>query len=624
MIQFPKKNSPRWLIFIIDIAIVTCAIVLAYLLRFNFNIPPYEFEDMLPVIPMIVIIRGVSFIIFKTYSGIIRYTSSQDTNRIFMVVLCGSILFALINLVRYLAIDTIFVIPFSVIIIEFLLSVVILIGSRFTVKMFYLELQHSHKAMSNVLIYGAGESGIITKRTIDRDAGTKLKVVAFLDDDKTKSKKSLEGAEIYHTSKLEDIILKNNIEELIISIQQNHVQAKKNIVDVCLKHGVKVLNVPPVKRWINGELSFNQIKTIKIDELLGRAPIKIDNNTVRNYINNETILITGAAGSIGSELVRQVLSYHPKKVMLLDQAESALYDLDIELSATYGNKKQYEIVVADITKRDRLTNVFEYLKPTIVFHAAAYKHVPLMEDNPTEAVLTNVLGTKNLVDLSIQYGVSKFVMISTDKAVNPTNVMGCSKRVAEIYAQTMQQTTKTQFITTRFGNVLGSNGSVIPLFKKQIENGGPITITDRNITRYFMTIPEACQLVLEAGSMGNGGEIFVFDMGKSVKIYDLAQKMIKLSGLTLGKDIQIIFTGLRPGEKLYEELLTNDENTSATHHPQIMIGKVRIYKLEDTQKHISDLTIMYNTQNNFEIVKKLKEIVPEYISNNSIYSQLDQ
>ena len=597
---------------------------MAYLLRFNFNIPASEFDLMVPVIPLVVVTRTIFFLVFKTYNGIVRYTSTQDSKRIFITLIGGSAFFVVCNTVRFWSFDGLYFIPFSVIIIEFLISLVALIGGRIAVKLLYIEMQQGSKNNTNIIIYGAGEAGMIAKNTIDRDAGSKLRVVAFIYDNPKKSKKVLEGAKIYHSSQLEQIINKKKVEQLIISIQQPNINAKKQVIETCLKAGVKVLNVPPVKRWINGELSFNQIKSIKIDELLGRETIKLSTETIKEYINDQTVLITGAAGSIGSEIVRQVLQYQPKKVLLLDQAESALYDLDIELKASVNGQKNYEVIIADITQLKRMSNVFATFKPTIVFHAAAYKHVPLMEDNPSEAIATNVLGTKNLVDLAIEHEVNKFVMVSTDKAVNPTNVMGCTKRVAEIYAQAHQKNSKTQFITTRFGNVLGSNGSVIPLFKKQIENGGPITITHKDITRYFMTIPEACQLVLEAGSMGNGGEIFVFDMGKSVKIYDLATKMIQLSGLTLGKDIQIVFTGLRPGEKLYEELLNNQENTLPTHHPQIMIGEIRPCELETITKNISELVALFDTQDNFAIVKKLKSIVPEYISNNSIYSKLDQ
>jgi FlaA1/EpsC-like NDP-sugar epimerase len=382
------------------------------------------------------------------------------------------------------------------------------------------------------------------------------------------------------------------------------------------------LNVPPVSNWINGELSFKQIKKVQIEELLERDAIQLDIDIIINQLNNKTILVTGAAGSIGSEIVRQVIKFNPKKIILLDQAESPLYEMEMELHDKY-KQQQYEIVMGDIRNKDRMENVFKTFAPSIVFHAAAYKHVPMMENNPSESIFTNVLGSKNLADLSVQYKVEKFVMVSTDKAVNPTNVMGASKRIAEIYTQSLNKNSTTKFITTRFGNVLGSNGSVIPRFRQQIETGGPITITHPDITRFFMTIPEACQLVLEAGAMGKGGEIFIFDMGESVKIVDLAKKMIKLSGLILDKDISIIYTGLRPGEKLYEELLANEENTIPTHHKQILIAKVKEYDFETISSSINELINLFDQQNNKSIVKKMKELVPEFKSNNSIYEELD-
>ncbi|HCY01234.1 MAG TPA: polysaccharide biosynthesis protein, partial [Bacteroidales bacterium] len=384
--------------------------------------------------------------------------------------------------------------------------------------------------------------------------------------------------------------------------------------------------VPAIDKWINGQLSSEQIRKVKIEELLQREPIKMDSSTVSRYIYGKSVLITGAAGSIGAGLVRQILTYRPAELILLDQAESAIYDLQTEINnseelAPYSHLAQY--VIANIKDRFRINQVFELYKPDIIFHAAAYKHVPLMENNPYESLLVNVFGTRNLADLAVKHEVKKFVMISTDKAVNPTNVMGASKRIAEIYTQALSNNV-TQFITTRFGNVLDSNGSVVPLFRKQIDNGGPVTVTHKEITRFFMTIPEACNLVLEAGAMGNGGEIFVFDMGHPVKIYDLACKMIKLSGLVLNKDIKIKEIGLRPGEKLFEELLNNQENTLPTYHPKILKAKVRDYKKEFIDKSFDDLTHLIIDANVFELVAKMKEIVPEYISNNSIYAVLDR
>lgn len=578
---------------------------------------------MYSVIPVVVGLRLISFILARTHRGIIRHTSSQDGIRIFLVLLFGSILLALSNVVRYFFIDALFNIPFSVIIIEFLLAAVLLIGSRLTIRLVYTKSNAAGRGIKKVILYGAGEAGIIAKRTIDRDGYSGLKVIAFIDDNKKLAKKRIEGATIYHTNQLEQLLQKNKISELIIAAQKILPENKKRAIETCLRYDVKVRNVPPANRWINGALSLNQIQTVKIDDLLGRAPIQLNTEGIQSYLNNKRVLITGAAGSIGSELVRQVMGFNPSELVLVDQAESPLYDLDLELRATFVGKHNFHIVIADITQQERMKRVFEHFKPEVVFHAAAYKHVPLMEENPSEALITNVLGTKHLVDLSLEFSVHKFVMISTDKAVNPTNVMGCTKRVAEIYAQTHNQLSATQFITTRFGNVLGSNGSVIPLFKKQIENGGPVTITHPEITRFFMTIPEACQLVLEAGSMGKGGEVFVFDMGKSVKIIDLAKKMIQLSGLTLGKDIEITISGLRPGEKLYEELLATEENTLPTHHPQILIGKVKEYTIADVKNQINELVPLFHKQDNMAIVSKLKAIVPEYISNNSVYSKLD-
>ncbi len=532
-------------------------------------------------------------------------------------------LFVIANLISYNSWNERYIIPFSIIVIEFMASTFGLIAFRILVKILYFELKNPSREKQYVLIYGAGESGLIAKRTLDRDAGSKYKVLAFIDDDEKKVGKKLEGIRIEHSSKLESILQKESIAHIIISIQGLSKFKVAEITDLCLHYNTKVLNVPPVTKWINGELSFKQIKKVRIEDLLGREPIKLDENKIKQQLQNKVILITGAAGSIGSEIVRQVAHYNPKKILMLDQAESALYELEFELQEK-GLNKICETIIGDVRNYARLENVFKTFCPKVVFHAAAYKHVPLMENNPSESIITNVLGTKNTADLASKYGVETFVMISTDKAVNPTNVMGASKRIAEIYTQSLNEKSDTNFITTRFGNVLGSNGSVIPLFKKQIEHGGPITVTHPEVTRFFMTIPEACQLVLEAGAMGRGGEIFVFDMGHSVKIIDLAKKMIRISGLTLGKDIQIVYTGLRPGEKLYEELLTDKENTIPTHHPQIMIGKVQSYSFEEISKEIEDLIALFNKQNNMDIVGKMKKIVPEFKSKNSVYEKLDE
>jgi FlaA1/EpsC-like NDP-sugar epimerase len=618
-----QNNIPRWIIFSIDLVICIVSLLIAYLVRFNFDIPLINYERFPYVLGVVIMIRAISFLIFKTYKGIVKYTSSKDSQRILLTITAGSLVCVVINLVFFFGINQTFPIPFSIIIIDYMSSLFLMIILRVLFKALYTEIVNPYREKSKVIIFGAGESGIITKRTLDRDAGLKYKVLAFIDDDSKKEGKTLEGVSIIGMKKLNNLLEKNTVAHLIISAQTLSSERKKELVDICLKYETKVLNVPPVNNWINGELSFKQIKKIQIEELLEREAITLNIDNIKNQLSNKTVLVTGAAGSIGSEIVRQVIQFSPKKIILLDQAESPLYEIEMELKDGFDDLV-YEIVIGDIRNYERLENVFNTLAPEIVFHAAAYKHVPMMENNPSESILTNVFGTKNVSDLSVKYNVEKFVMVSTDKAVNPTNVMGASKRIAEIYTQSLGETSKTKFITTRFGNVLGSNGSVIPRFRQQIENGGPVTITHPEITRFFMTIPEACQLVLEAGSSGNGGEVFVFDMGESVKIFDLAKKMIKLSGLTLDKDIKIVFSGLRPGEKLYEELLTNEENTLPTHHKQIMIAKVKEYDFKTTEQKINELIKCFEKQDNNQIVSQMKALVPEYISNNSIYEKLDK
>lgn len=621
---FWKYNLPRWSILIIDLVICTFSLTLAFFLRFNFkSIPPEDLKNLPYDYAILLGIRAVSFFISKTYKGVVRYTGSNDAMRIFKVVIIGSACLFIVNLITYYLLLGYYIIPTAIIVIDALVTLFLMISSRLAVKAIYFESKNPEKQRMQVIIYGAGESGIITKRTLDRDAAVRYKVVGFIDDDERKKGRSLEGVFVYPASKLEELIKDNSVESVIISIQNLPPQKKNAIIDECLQLGVRVLNVPPVAKWINGELSFNQIKTINIEELLERDPIKLDTALINEQLNHKTILITGAAGSIGAELARQCARFNPELLILLDQAESPLHELQLE----FGERAvacRYEVVIGDVRNKERMLNVFNTFKPQVVFHAAAYKHVPMMENNPSESVLTNILGTKTVADLAVDFKVEKFVMISTDKAVNPTNVMGASKRIAEIYTQSLGKTSNTKFITTRFGNVLGSNGSVIPRFKKQIEEGGPITITHPDITRFFMTIPEACQLVLEAGCMGKGGEIFVFDMGQSVKIVDLARKMIRLSGLKEDRDIKIIYTGLRPGEKLFEELLASAENTQSTHHQQILVGKVREYEFSEVTQFINELILLFNTQDNTRIVSKMKDIVPEFVSNNSVFENLDK
>lgn len=620
-----RKHTPRWVIVLLDLLLNLSALVFAYLIRFDLKAEYAQIQEEWNVLSksilFYIVIKFAVFQIFRIQKGLVRYTSTEDLRRIFLAVVTCTFIFTIASVIRAKFLDGYYLFPSSILVMEFLVSFAFTVGSRFIVKLVYLEATKDKSEKVNVLVYGAGVSGLITKRTISKDRLINQKIVGFLDDNKKLHNTRLEGTRIYSPDKLEELAREFNLKTLIIAIQNPETENINRVVEKCLILGITVQKVPRPKSWINGEFSSKQLSKINIEDLLGRKPIQLDQAKISAELNGKAVLVTGAAGSIGSGLVKQISNYNPKTIVLLDQAESALYDLQQDLNSR-GSNCPFEIVIGDIRNYNRLKRVFEFYKPEYVFHAAAYKHVPLMENNPSEAVLTNVQGTKNLVDLSIEFDVLKFVMISTDKAVNPTNVMGASKRVAEIYAQSKNTLGKTKFITTRFGNVLGSNGSVIPLFQKQIEQGGPLTITDERITRFFMTIPEACQLVLEAGSMGQGGEIFVFDMGKSVKIIDLAKKMIQLSGLELGKDIEIKITGLRPGEKLYEELLASEENTVPTHNPQILIAKTK--ENNETQINaIEELIQLFETQKNDQIVGKMKEIVPEYISNNSEFEKLD-
>ncbi len=627
---FNRRNIlPRWAIFTIDILLVFICYYVAYLLRFNFNIPYYEIELMPRGIITLLGIRIIGFILFKTYRGMIAYTSSEDAQRLFITITLGTLLAGLCNFGVHEA-GYPYLIPFSVLLIEYLAELVFSTGYRLAIKILYLEIAQSSKEKRNVIIFGADINGSVTKRTLERDGKHHYNVIAFLDIKPQLIKQQLEGVRIYDARHdLDYLLTQFEVKELILSRHEMPAGLKRSMVDKCLQHQVRVLNTPPPSQWLNGTLRTSQIKEVRIEELLERDPIHLDLDKIKQHVVGKTILITGAAGSIGSEIVRQLASFYPKLLILLDQAETPLYEIEQELKKDYA-QLNYEIVIGDVCNKERMSNLFKTFKPDLVYHAAAYKHVPMMELNPSEAVYTNILGTKICADLAVQFQVEKFVLVSTDKAVNPTNVMGASKRIAEIYVQSLHRylhrssSEETCFVTTRFGNVLGSNGSVIPLFRKQIASGGPVTVTHPEVTRYFMTIPEACQLVLEAGAMGQGGEIFIFDMGQPVRIADLAHKMIALSGLELNQDIDLVYTGLRPGEKLYEELLNNEENTSPTHHPKIMIAQVREYEYEQANEKIEKLIGLFALQNNIELVSAMKAMVPEFISNNSEFEQLDK
>ena len=621
---FNKKSNQvtaRWIVLLIDISLVVQTFFIAYVVRFNFTLDfgSHQFVYQLPFIAFMAVL---SFYLIGSYKGVIRHTGTRDAYNVFIAsALLAAFLGATVFINRQFHVLDKFTIPLSIITIHFLLNVIVLIASRFLFKYAYNFLTKGFELEKRVLIYGAGESGLLTYTAIKNDRNSNSEVVGYIDDNKSKKGKTYDRVLVYHSSQITvEFIEKQQINEIIVSIQNIASSDLLHIVDEISKLPVKIKIVPPVEKWIDGTLKASQIKEVKIEDLLNRKPIQLKNPKVQKELNQKVVLITGAAGSIGSELASQISKYNCKQLILLDQAESPIYDL--QQSLIQEGIKNFECIVADIRDYDRMKALFESHSIQIVYHAAAYKHVPLMEESPYEAVQVNVLGSKILMDLSVQYNVEKFVMISTDKAVNPTNVMGATKRVAEIYAAYSGMKEQTHFISTRFGNVLDSNGSVIPLFKKQIAKGGPLTVTHKEITRYFMTIPEACQLVLEAGTMGKGGEVFVFNMGESVKIFDLAKRMILLSGFKFPDEIAIKIIGLRKGEKLFEELLNDSENTKPTHHPKIMIATVAKSdegNLLNSIKVLTSLSVLTNQ----EIVQQLKNIVPEFKSQNSIYSVLD-
>jgi FlaA1/EpsC-like NDP-sugar epimerase len=615
------RITPRWVVFLIDVCISFLSLVLSFYLRFNFSIPSFEANFIPTSIITVLSIRALSFFVGKTYAGMVRHTGTKDIIRILSVLFLGSILLLLLNFLSLSFLNR-YLVPISVLIIEFFITTFVLSFSRLLLKNIFAEFNNPRKESDNVLIYGSGEPALITKKAFDQNSKTKYRVVGFIDHHSKVTGSKIDGVKVYHLKNLKKIIESKKISVVIISEKGVSITRKKYVIETCLNYEVEVKTIPDMSAWINGEFNINQLKNVKIEDLLERAEIKMNKDGIRKDVLNKTILVTGAAGSIGSEIVRQLTLFMPEKIILFDIAESPLYDIELELKEKL-NFTNFEIVIGDIRNEKLIEKVFKEFKPEYVYHAAAYKHVPMMENNPSEAISVNVLGTKTIADAANKFKIKKFVMVSTDKAVNPTNVMGASKRIAEIYIQSLFNAQDTKFITTRFGNVLGSNGSVIPRFRKQIEAGGPVTVTHQDVTRYFMTIPEACQLVLEAGNMGHGGEIFIFDMGPSVKIINLARKMISLSGLKPGIDIQIKVTGLRPGEKLYEELLANKENTLPTYHPQIMIAQVRQYESELVKNEISELIETSKNSDKFAIVKKMKEIVPEFLSKNSMFEILD-
>ena len=622
-----KNNTlPRYWILATDMAIVFIAYVIAVVLVYFNDISKLNLIVDWKRVWLFPLVYLISFLLSKTYDGMLRYSGFNDIRKIFSAC-TWTLLFIVFSKWLFIKFYHPFAVnfypPFTIIGYHYLITLVLMIMLRFTIRRLYNEVYKNVSNKINTIIYGAGDGGTILFRTLEQDTYSKYKIKAFVDDDPKRVGSQINTIKVYAPNEVmtEEYILKNNIEVLIIAIPSLDEKRRKEIIEQGLAFNLDVKSVPSFDKWVDGKLSTSQIQDIKIEDLLGRQPITLSNENVSREICDKVVLVTGAAGSIGSEICRQAMLYQPKQLIMLDQAESPLYDFQFEMNNTVQFKEMKDrmaFVITNVKDPVRMREVFEKYHPQVVFHAAAYKHVPFMEENPYEAVYVNVFGTKLVADLAIEYGVEKFVMISTDKAVNPTNVMGATKRIAEIYTQSRKGQTK--FITTRFGNVLGSNGSVVPLFRKQIEQGGPITVTDRRITRYFMTIPEACSLVLEAGAIGEGGDIFVFDMGEKIKIWDLAEKMRKLAHRP---DVEIIETGLRPGEKLYEEVLANEENTIKTDNEKIMHAVVRKYETEEVDGMIEKLQTELETCDPMKIVAQMKAIVPEFKSNNSIFSQLD-
>ena len=621
-----KSNTlPRFWILAVDMIIVFAAYIVAILMLYYKDFGASIFDwSRIWLVPLAYL---VAFLISRTYDGMLRYSGFNDIRKLFTA--CTFTLSFLIisklvlhSISPHLAKNLFprYVTMFY----HYLITVVVMIIMRFTIRRLYNEVYKNTADKMNTLIYGAGDGGTMLMRALNQDTNSRFKVKAFVDDDPKRAKSQINTIKVYSPkiAMTPEFIKKFDIDVMILAIPSLSEERQKEIIEQGLSLNIIVKSIPSFDKWVDGKITSNQIQDIKIEDLLGRKPITLGKENVIREINDKVVLVTGAAGSIGSEICRQVMHYNPAKLIMLDQAESPMYDFQFEMNNTPDFKYLHEkmaFVITNVKDPVRMRKVFELYHPQVVFHAAAYKHVPFMEENAYEAVFVNVFGTKLVADLAVEYGVEKFVMISTDKAVNPTNVMGATKRIAEIYTQSRKGNTK--FITTRFGNVLGSNGSVVPLFRKQIEQGGPITVTDRRITRFFMTIPEACSLVLEAGSIGDGGDIFVFDMGEKVKIWDLAEKMRKLAHRP---EIEIVETGLRPGEKLYEEVLANEENTIKTDNEKIMHAVVRKYETADVDNMIEKLHSELETCDSMKIVAQMKVIVPEFKSNNSVFSQLDK
>ncbi|HEY5589709.1 MAG TPA: nucleoside-diphosphate sugar epimerase/dehydratase [Paludibacter sp.] len=622
---------PRWLVLIVDTFLCIVAYYASFYIssKLFFNITDVRVLSFYQRMAVIIGFQLLFFWIFHTYSGVLRYSGYVDATKLLFAVFFNIGLLSLGNFIVYQTISS-SLFYYSALLIYAVLAFLLLFFLRLAVKTIYDYFTQNSGQITPVMIYGTQSAAIGIATMIKRSTQEmKYKLVGFIDDDKNATERLIMGVKVYQLNEniIKKIIVKKAKAIIVSPNKMNQINPDTDL-DIFLNNNLAVLTSPPMSIWKNDMLSLKQIKSIQIEDLLERPKIDISTENIAKQLKSKIILITGAAGSIGSEIVRQIVQFKPNLIILLDQAESPMHNLKLELDEQYPNQN-FSTFLGDVRNKERMEYMMDMYRPDYIYHAAAYKHVPLMEDNPVESIQANVKGTKIMADLAVKYKVQHFVMVSTDKAVNPTNVMGASKRIAEIYVQSLfrklqaEGNTTTKFITTRFGNVLGSNGSVIPLFKSQIEKGGPVTVTHPEIIRYFMTIPEACMLVLEAGSMGEGGEIFIFDMGSPVKIVNLARKMIRLAGFIPEVDIKIEYTGLRPGEKLYEELLNHKETTQPTYHPKIMIATVQTFEYEKVSAQIDEL-ILYSLQcKNFLTVSLMKKIVPEFLSKNSQYERLD-
>ena len=621
-----SKVLPIWTILLIDVFIIVSSCMLAYALRYDFRSIFLDSSTIDKTILWTVIVNLVFFRVFRTYSNVLRFSSFVDIMRIFvsLTVSYGVLMVTSVLLDTYFNVK---IAPVSVLFMTYVINFALMACSRIVVKMFFEIINFDRSQTVNVFIYGAKEVGVNIAKSLRVNLRNHYRLRGFIADEPELIDKIMMGVKVYpNDDTLIERLDDRDVSTIIISPAKMDQLKKTDIADRLLAHNIKLLTAPSLSEWGGQPLNRTQLKEIQIEDLLQREPIEVDIHKIASHLEGKRVMISGAAGSIGSEIMRQVASFNPYKLILVDQAETPLHDIRLELQDRWRDIDA-ETIVADISNSTRIEAIFREYKPQYIFHAAAYKHVPMMEDNVSESIQVNIAGTCILADLAVKYGAEKFVMISTDKAVNPTNVMGCSKRICEIYVQSLAKKLQekgegaVQFITTRFGNVLGSNGSVIPRFRDQIQRGGPVTVTHPEIIRYFMTIPEACRLVLEAGSMGNGGEIYIFDMGKPVKIVDLAKRMISLSGRT---DVKIEFTGLRHGEKLYEELLNVKELTKPTYHDKIMIATVREYDYDEVKERIRNLIEMSYTYDQMKIVAAMKDIVPEFVSKNSCFEALDK